>query len=352
MAGRFTLMLVVGDAGIGKTTLADVLVDRVGIPVGSNRCSDLEAELPYVALSLALRPVLDQGGDGPMPVVSELLRRADLAEPFDHFARMRVMESLATRGRGAQPVPAGARRRALGRRRDHGRAGLPGPTLRAGPGAVLLTSDRGRVTERCAGSRWTCGSTWTSCPGRTSPRSGTRSTRRPTVTRCSSTDWLAAAEQGLPDGFTPALRERVITRCWDFGPQAYRLLTVAAVLDQPFSPVLLSQLVGAAEDVVDELDRLVDARLLTDEGPGFRFRHGLVQRILRETFSAARRARLLARAETLGQGTPRRRATDLLDLARAEGSPAPEGERRRSAAANGERRRTVGAAPAADDTGD
>jgi predicted ATPase len=29
-----------------------------------------------------------------MPVVSELLRRVDLAQPFDQFARMRVMESL------------------------------------------------------------------------------------------------------------------------------------------------------------------------------------------------------------------------------------------------------------------
>jgi DNA-binding SARP family transcriptional activator len=55
LEGRFTLMLVVGDSGSGKTHLIDELSARVSVPVGRNRCSDLEAQLPYVALSLALR---------------------------------------------------------------------------------------------------------------------------------------------------------------------------------------------------------------------------------------------------------------------------------------------------------
>jgi len=73
---------------------------------------------------------------------------------------------------------------------------------------------------------------------------------------------------------------------------------------------LLGQLVGASDDVVDQLDRLVDEGLLVDEGEAFRFRHPLVQRILAETFSATRRARLLDRAQSLALRPPQRRSTD------------------------------------------
>ncbi len=126
-------------------------------------------------------------------------------------------------------------------------------------------------------------------------------------------DWLQARELGLAEGFTPALRERVITRCWDLGPQAYRLVTVAAVLPAPVDPAILGQVVGASGDVTEDLDRLVDQRLLLADGDCYRLRNPLVRQILGETFSTARRSWLLARARDLAEGTPRRRRGDAVE---------------------------------------
>ena len=321
--GHFTIMLVVGDSGIGKTTLAEALTAGVSVAVGTNRCSDLEAELPYVALSLALRPVLQEGAGGPMPVVTELLRRADMAQPFDQFARMRVMESLAQAVEAHSPFvlvlddahwadPETIATLGYLRRRC--------PTT---PVAVLLTSARGAVKANVMRSlpvdlRIDLSELTAEDVAPLGEQAFEATQGHPLFV----TDWLAARQQGLADGFTPALRERVITRCWDLGPQAYRLLTVAALLEEPFAPALLGNLVGASEDVVDELDLRVEDRLLVTDGEHFRFRHPLVRRVLAETFSTTRRARLLAGAERLAQGPPLRRATD----------PAPERRRAERAA--------------------
>ena len=310
--GHFTIMLVVGDSGIGKTTLAEALADRVAVPVGTtNRCSDLEAELPYVALSLALRRVLQTTTDQPMPVVTELLRRSDLDEPFDQFARMRVMESLATAVEEHSPFllvlddvqwadPDTIAALGYLRRRC--------PTT---PVAVVLTADRAAVQGeslrrlavdlRIDLAELSPADLAAAGEGVFEATDG-----HPMFVA----DWLEARRQGLSEGFTPALRERVIRQCWDLGPQAYRLLTVAALLEEPFSPALLGELVGATGDVIDELDLRVESRLLSPAGESFRFRQPLVRQILTETFSAARRAHLLARAEHLTRGTLRRRQTD------------------------------------------
>ncbi len=318
MDGHFTIMLVVGDSGIGKTTLAEALAERVAVTVGTNRCSDLEAELPYVALSLALRPVLQQAADGPMPVVTELLRRADMAQPFDQFARMRVMESLAQVVEDHSPFVVILDDAHWADAETIATLGYLRRRCPTTPVAILLTSDRGAVK----------GNVLRSLPVDLRIDLSELSAAdlaplgMPVFEATQGhplfvTDWLAARQQGLAEGFTPALRERVITRCWDLGPQAYRLLTVAALLTEPFSASLLGSVVGATNDVVDELDLRVEDQLLVTDGEDFRFRHPLVRQILAETFSVTRRARLLSSAERLAQGPPLRRATD----------PAPERRR-------------------------
>ena len=307
MTGHFTLMHLVGGRGMGKTKLAAMLAEGSGVPVGLNRCSDLESGLPYVALSLALRPILSDGAHGETPVVTELLRRADLAEPFDQFARLRVMESLAgvvedsapfllilDDAQWADPETLAA----LGylRRRC--------PTA---PVAALIVTDvesarrdairglhvdlRLEVAELSADDVAGLGADVFAATG-----------GHPLFV----SDWLEARRQGRPGGCTPALRDWVLTRCWDLGPQAYRLLTVGALLDQPFTASLLGRLVGAPEDISEDLELLVAAGLLVSDDEGFMFRHGLVRDVLADTSSTARRVRLSSAAAQLADATAAR----------------------------------------------
>jgi hypothetical protein len=124
--------------------------------------------------------------------------------------------------------------------------------------------------------------------------------------------WLQARRQNLSEPFPPQLRERVITECWDLGPKAYRLLTVASVLDEPFSAGVLATLVQAGpEEITEELDQLVQQRLLNPSGECFTFRNPPVREILNETLSPAWRFMLQQRRVPLGSAHPRRRATDV-----------------------------------------
>ena len=311
LEGQFTIVLVVGDSGIGKTRLTEAVLERVAVPVGSNRCSDLEAQLPYLALSLALRSVLSDGTDNAMPVVNELLRRAELSLPLDQFARMGLMESLASDVERSSPFVLVLDDAHWADAETLATLGYLRRRCPGAPVAVLLTADRRAsqegglrhlhvdlridLSELSAADLGPLGAT---------AFEGTQG--HPMLLA----DWVTARDHGLPEGITPALRERIITRCWDLGPQSYRLLTVAALLEEPFSPDMLSRLVGASRDIVDELDLRVDDRLLVSVGDGFQFRHRVVRRILAETFSAARRTRLLAGAHELADGPRQRRSTD------------------------------------------
>ena len=54
LADGGALLLVEGEAAIGKSTLLDALVARLdGVPVGRARCTSAESRLPYVPLTSA-----------------------------------------------------------------------------------------------------------------------------------------------------------------------------------------------------------------------------------------------------------------------------------------------------------
>jgi DNA-binding SARP family transcriptional activator len=313
LAGKFSILLVTGEPGIGKTRLIEAVSAQLSAPVASNRCSDLESGLPYLAISLTLRTVLGSGGDGDMPVLDDLLRRAEAAQPFDEFARMRVMEQLArlidTVGQlvlvlddvqWADPETIAVLKYL--RRRC--------PTA---PVAVLLACDRTGLQQD--GLR------------NLSPdlRVDLGALREEDVAELGESiysvtgghplflaDWVEAREQGLQDTFSPHVRDRVVTQCWDLGPQAYRLATVATVLTQPFAAGPLATLVDArVDDIADELDRLITQGLLKAAADGFSFRHPAVREILLETLSPARRF-LLQQKAAATEASPRRRATDRL----------------------------------------
>jgi DNA-binding SARP family transcriptional activator len=318
-AGRFTTAVVCGPTGVGKTRLVETLADELDLPVARNRCSDLESGFPYLALSLALRQVLpDRAGDG-LPGLVDLLQRTERAQPIDEFARLRVMEQLAAELRDRPPFLL-----------------VLDDVQWADPETVTTLS---YLQRRCPEARVLVVLAYDRL---SSPSAALRALRpdlridlrelpRTTVERLGGAElhqaaggnpahiasWLAARARGLSETFTPEFRDRIVTACWDLGPQSFRLLCAASSLEQQtFSAELLAHLVEAREmDVADELDRLLEQDLLQVVDRDFTFRSPAIRSVLRATLSPARLSLLQQAAAGFGVTGPRRRATDR---------PAPE----------------------------
>lgn len=313
-SGRFTVVLVTGEPGIGKTSLVETMSADAGLPVGANRCSDLERELPYLALAMALRPILAKAPDAGLPVLDDLLEEVERDRGLGEFARVRAMERLATAIRGHEPAiihlddvewaDAGTftmlnylRRRCA-----------------TTPLLVVMTCDRaGLRREEVRTLRPDVRIDLDVLPAEAVAMLGSAGVYEATGGHpLFVAGWLAARRQRLTDVYPPDLRERILTRCWDLGPQAYRLLCVASALEEPISPALLASLVGTdLRGIAEELDRLVEERLLTFAGQTFQFRHPAIRQILCETMSPARRSLLRRHPERVLGGTPSRRSTDV-----------------------------------------
>jgi DNA-binding SARP family transcriptional activator len=323
LQGRFSLLLLVGEPGMGKTTIAEVLAARLNVKAGFNRCSDLESNLPYAALSLALRPVLAPASGDTIPVLADLLRRSAAAQPFDEFARLATMEGLAHELTDTEPfllVLDDAQWADDDTITTLGYLRRRNPTM---PVAVVLTCNRMalrrealrklRVDLRVDLDLLT--------PHELAPLDDPEVLAATSGHPAFIAAWLEARENKLAEPFPPAVRDRTITRCWDLGPKAYRLLAIASVLDQPVQPNQLAALVGASiDEIAGELDDLVEQRLLISEADGFRFRVAPERKILSETMSAVRCDLLRQRAAEVGGDSLRRRSTDGPVAAQQRGS--------------------------------
>ena len=75
------------------------------------------------------------------------------------------------------------------------------------------------------------------------------------------------------------------------------------MLDQPFQPELVATLLGDdATELVEELERLCERRILRVDGFRFRFRYDLVRQVLQASLSPARRRLLQTRLQPAGRG--------------------------------------------------
>jgi DNA-binding SARP family transcriptional activator len=314
LAGTFTIALITGATGVGKTRLVETLAAELDVPLAGNRCSDLESGFPYLALSMALREGLPDLAAHGLPGLESLLQRAERGEPIDQFARLRVMESLAS--------------------------ALPGR-----PAFLLLLDDvqwadpetittLGYLQRRCPQAKVLVVLTYNPVAAPFQPLRALRPDVRVDVQELSRetveglggpelyaeaggnpayiADWLDARARGLDEPFTAALRERVVTACWDLGPAAFRLLCAASAVDQPtFSCELLAHLVnGSPIDVAEQLDRLFEKELLAVVSNEFAFRSPAVRSVLLCTLTPARRERLQQAAAKYGLTGPGRRASD------------------------------------------
>ena len=83
------------------------------------------------------------------------------------------------------------------------------------------------------------------------------------------------------------------------------------MLEQPFEPESLADLLGAdAAELIEELERLCERRILRIDGLRFRFRYDLVRQVLLASISPARQRLLQRRLDALscGRRSPSRQA--------------------------------------------
>jgi hypothetical protein len=103
--------------------------------------------------------------------------------------------------------------------------------------------------------------------------------------------------------FSAALAEMLVAQCRAEGPWAYRVLLAASVLEQPFEPdPLAAYLRVDVANLVEELERLCERRILRVDGLRFRFRYSLVREVLLTSLSPARQQLLRERLEHVGEG--------------------------------------------------
>jgi DNA-binding SARP family transcriptional activator len=288
----FAVLLIEGEAGLGKTRVLDELeMSLVGTRIGRASCSQLAQHLPYVPLAAALRDALgDAGLDwGRLQALGPILPELALDNAGRPYAELEALEALVALVD------------------EHGPLVLLLDDLQWAEPATLTALHY--LRQRCAGPAVVVGTV----------RAGAMTANHPL---CSlQPDLLVALEPltasdlaplGLPDlhattGGNPRFVTDVVARgsqpelsatlastlldqCRAEGAEAYRILLAASALDQPFEPELLAAVVPAnATELVEELERLCERRILRVDGSRFRFRYDLVREVLLASLSPARR---------------------------------------------------------------
>jgi hypothetical protein len=305
LEGSLALLQVEAEAGLGKTRLLDeVATSLVGVRVGRATCSALEQHLPYVPLAAALRDALEgiEFDGRQLPPLRRILPELCLSDPAREFAEVDALEALVEVVTDHAPLVLllddvhWADAHTLAALSYLQRRGARVP-------AAVITAMR---SEQVA------------------PDDPVNRLRPDVVVRLEPLSSADLAPLGVPNlhgstGGNPrfvteamangnraelsaALAEMLLAQCRAEGAWAYRILLAASVLEQPFEPEPLAILLRVdATELVEELERLCERRILRVDGPRFRFRYQLVRDVLLASLSPARqrllRERLAARDE-------------------------------------------------------
>jgi DNA-binding SARP family transcriptional activator len=292
LAGSFALVLVEGEAGVGKSRLLDeFVVSLVGARIGRASCSELEQHLPYVPLAAALRSALaDVELDAErLPALAQILPELALREP-QQYAEVDALEALV-----ALVV-------------EHAPLVLVIDDLEsADPSTVAAL---GYLQRRCAGAPTMllgavrAGATFANQP--------LRLLQPDALLRLEPLSSIDLEPLGIPDlhestggnprlvaekvsngnrpALSPTLSDALLGQCRAAGAHAYRVLLAASLLEQPFDPETLAAFLHLdATEIVEELERLCEHRILRVDGFHFRFRYDLVRQVLATSISPARR---------------------------------------------------------------
>jgi DNA-binding SARP family transcriptional activator len=292
LEGSFALLLIEGEAGLGKTRLLDeVALSLIGTRVGRASCSQLTQHLPYVPLAAAVRDAL---GDTELDscrlqALGPILPELSLDDTRTRYAELETLEALV------QLIDA------------QGPLVLLIDDLQWAEPATLAALHY--LQHRCAGAAAVVATVRAGATAHDHPVRNLRPDMLVALEPLTASDLtplglpeLHATTGGNPRFVTEAvtngsqpelsatLASTLLDQCRAEGAHAYRILVAASALDQPFEPELLAALVPAnTTELVEELERLCERRILRVDGFRFRFRYDLVREVLLASLSPARR---------------------------------------------------------------
>jgi DNA-binding SARP family transcriptional activator len=298
--GASALIMVEGETGVGKTRLLEELASGLtGVRVGRAACSQLEQHLPYVPLAAALRDAVGADRLGAN-------RRAPLRRILPEF----------TTDDGRELGEIDTLEALVGLLGDLAPLVLFIDDLQwADPSTIAALS---YLKRRSAGLSVSLVGSINS--EQTPPEHPVRHLKPDTTVRLTALTAGDLEPLGISDIYeatggnprlvgevvasesdstlTAALSETLLAQCRAEGPRAYRILLATSALEPPFDPETLAGLLRLdVAELVEELERLCERRILRVDGPSFRFRYGLVRDLLRATLSPARERLLRERLD-------------------------------------------------------
>ncbi|HEX6551524.1 MAG TPA: BTAD domain-containing putative transcriptional regulator [Ktedonobacteraceae bacterium] len=323
------LVLVEGEAGIGKSRLVTEFVRRTALRCGQAKGTELERDLPFSGLAAALASLLSslskQDAErtlAAVPAVVELVPElaskvslpAATALPPE-AARIRLLDSVAAVLRSVAPLvlflddlqwadasTIQALGRVLQRASDSPILLLMAlrPAEAAGNASVRHLVDTARSLGRLRTLRL---------------EPLPRTALAPLLSWGVDPAELWAATGGHPLFLSERLRARagerldevILSRCRAASASAQHLLEAASVFERAFRPGLLAAMLGCEEAViVAEIEELLMRRLLIENAGELRFPHDLVRQTIYSSISAPRRETLHRQALRAleGEGAP------------------------------------------------
>jgi DNA-binding SARP family transcriptional activator len=301
LAGTQTLIRVEGATGIGKTRMLEELERCLtGVRVGHAACSRVEQHLPYVPLASALRSALsdlDISAAG-SPALQAVLPELALTGATHSFDELETVESVVALLTAHAPVVLLIDDLHLADLPTIAAIGYLRRRTARNPVAVVFTSCEGSECARQVDADFivhldaltTDDLAALNVPGLFEMTGG-----HPRFIADSLTN------NQRPPTRSRSLADALRAQCLAEGDDAYRILATAAVLGQPFLPEVLGEaLQMPVLQLIDELERLCQHRVLAVDGLGFRFRYDLVRQVLAEDVSPARRQLILGAPREAG----------------------------------------------------
>jgi len=323
------LVMVEGEAGIGKSRLVTEFLRSTALRYGQAKCTELERDLPFSGLAAALASLLSSLSDSDTeqalaagPTVVELV--PELADKISaptavtlppEASRIRLLDSFAAVLRAIAPLVLflddlqwadASTIQALGRilQRASDSPILLLAALRPAEAANNLSVRHLTDTARSLGRLRAI---------RLEPLS--RAALDPLLSWGVDPVELWAATGGHPLFLSERLRARagerldeaILSRCRAASSRAQRLLETASVFERAFRPGLLAETPRCDKAaIVDDIEELLSRRLLIEHAEELRFPHDLVRQTIYSSISTPRRETLHRQAlQALeGEGAP------------------------------------------------